>query len=333
MKSFFNNPEKSIHELREAVERNGEIEKNLEEAQYSLRTFFDAVSDSIFVFQKKSLVLANAKAEVLMESVENTETDFLERIRTEGLEAKRTGQSQIRLDSVLGRPLFLKINPGQALEWNGKEALLVSVIDQTPDIDFNKELLEAADEEKHRIGRDLHDGLSQCLASLSYQAKAIALGSGGCPWEADVAEIARESARILSAGAILSHGFDLPITDECSFRLSVEALCRNLREIRKIRTRFECDEVPFLGSHEYSMLSRCLSRISFELAKRGIPEQIEIHLSQNRLLIETVNQIAQDPEDFARTVDTIVGSTGLQVKKTRVRENPHRGLRIRLSFF
>ena len=105
--------------------------------------------------------------------------------------------------------------------------------DVTERIRLQKEILEAADREKERLGRELHDGLCQNLAAIAALNTALArkLGKGRAACAGDVAEIgaqlrlsiryARDLARGLSPENLSSTGMAAALA---SYAANVEAL-------------------------------------------------------------------------------------------------------------
>ena len=150
---------------------------------------FDAVSDAVFLYQAGEIVLQNENGRSLLRSFGDRQS-WLE---TEMY--RKAGQVLRGLPVTLNqthndRERVLVIHSAKALRPEEGNALLVTVVDLSAALEQTATLEKASSEERRRIARDLHDGLSQLLTSLQFQARALALRKNTDPGASSYTRIA-----------------------------------------------------------------------------------------------------------------------------------------------
>jgi PAS domain S-box-containing protein len=96
---------------------------------------------------------------------------------------------------------------------DGERYLYCSSRDMTDQRRLERALLEAASNEQHKLGRDMHDGLGQELAGISLLASAIAssLKKAGRPEAAELEDLACISRQAVANCRAIAHGLS-PVT-------------------------------------------------------------------------------------------------------------------------
>jgi PAS domain S-box-containing protein len=97
--------------------------------------------------------------------------------------------------------------------WNGQRIFVVIIRDLTQKRELEKQMIDIANEERRRIGRELHDGLGQMLTGIRMVAESLArkLKANEIPGAGEVQEIsemirdADEHARAISRGLVEVH--------------------------------------------------------------------------------------------------------------------------------
>ena len=117
-----------------------------------------------------------------------------------------------------------------------------SVGDVPREISLEREILEIADREKQRLGRELHDGLCQSLAGIAALASALSrsLAASAQPGPAEAAdEIVRLLNETIGEARDLAHGHHRPERRRSGGRL--ETLARNVSHTHRISCAFAWD--------------------------------------------------------------------------------------------
>jgi PAS domain S-box-containing protein len=134
------------------------------------------------------------------------------------------------------------------LHWNAsfssqRRVICASARDVTRQERLERELIEAGDREKERLGRELHDGLCQSLAGIAALSATLARKLAGRrdPGAAAAAEItaflqqaigdARDLARGLNAGGLAQMGLVA----------ALEVLAANVEALHPVTCAFDCD--------------------------------------------------------------------------------------------
>jgi signal transduction histidine kinase len=102
---------------------------------------------------------------------------------------------------------------------------------------LEREVLEIAEREKQRLGRELHDGLCQSLAGIAALSSALSrsLAAGGQPGPAAAAdEIVRLLNEAIGEARDLAHGLSLISSNDSGLVGNLETLARNVRCTRRV---------------------------------------------------------------------------------------------------
>ena len=157
------------------------------------------------------------------------------------------------------------------LKWNAlfspeRRVICASARDVTGQERLKRELIEAGDREKARMGRELHDGLCQNLAGIAALSATLArkLAARDDPAAASAAEItallqqtigdARDLARGLNAGGLAQMGL----------AAALEVLAANVEALHPVTCAFSCDRrfprlAPAVEAHLYRIGQEAVS--------------------------------------------------------------------------
>lgn len=157
---------------------------------------------------------------------------------------------------------------------------------------LESEILEISEEEKQRIGRDLHDGLGQMLIGIGLISRNLArkLKADNLPGAEEVYEIsemireADEQARTLAYGLV-----NIELESE-GFSDALKHLCERSKRLFKINCELNLDrcllcENKVTASHVYRIIQEAISnavkhgkahRVKVRLQKSGKYVQLEV---------------------------------------------------------
>ena len=131
------------------------------------------------------------------------------------------------------------------------------------------QLIEAQEQERSRIARDLHDDICQRLALLSMeieQANRASNGSAGAI-RPNLENIGKHCAEIAVDVQSLSHQLHSPTLDYLGVVAAIRAFCRELSKQHQVSIDFTDGNVP---KHLPRDISLCLFRIAQEAVHNAI---------------------------------------------------------------
>lgn len=202
---------------------------------------------------------------------------------------------------------------------------------------LEREILEASERERQRIGRDLHDGLGQRLTALELCAQGLVETVSGlsAPAGQSLRALAKHLREAVAQTRQLSHGL-APVSLEVGGL--VHALLK-LAESTVALTQVQCQLVssdvellpdPSAASHLYRIAQEAVANA----LKHAQPRKIVISLNQKRDRL--VMEISDNGKGFALSTVSSLGM-GLRVMRYRaslfggellVKTSPGRGTRI-----
>jgi signal transduction histidine kinase len=142
----------------------------------------------------------NEEARNLLNAAETGQDRFMKTLHEKGLNTFYGLPEQFTFSIENSDPLVLVIRSCVKLKLEGGEAFLITVVDLSLATRLSKEVEYLSLNERKRISRDLHDGLSQLLSSLSLQAKALSLKYQDGPESENLQEIADRAAKCMVLG-------------------------------------------------------------------------------------------------------------------------------------
>jgi signal transduction histidine kinase len=163
-----------------------------------------------------------------------------------------------------------------------------SLSDKSTEGDFRRqelleqEILEIADREKERLGRELHDGLCQSLAGIAALASALSqsLAASAEPGPAAAAgEIVQLLHEAIGEARGLAHSLGPTALNGGSLRDALEALARSVNRACGISSSFAFDSrCPKLGREREAHLVRIAQEAVRNAITHGLADRIEISL-------------------------------------------------------
>ncbi len=193
------------------------------------------------------------------------------------------------------KPFFCPATPGQGVtywDWSLRpvrdaegrvRGVLLVLVDVTERRRLERDVVEVAEAERRRLGRDLHDGLGQDLAGIAYLAQSLAdrLAQARSP-EAEVArEIAEMVRECSSRTRALARGL-CPVVEEPEGLVhALRDLAETTAEMYDVVCRFECPEPVRLAdttaaTHLYRIAQEAVSNA----ARHGRPRTIVVRLQR-----------------------------------------------------
>lgn len=149
---------------------------------------------------------------------------------------------------------------------------------------LEQEVLRIGDEERQRIGRDLHDRLAQKLTAIAFMGKLLEHKLKGREPDlaAEVAEITRSVNEVLRETRALVRGLLPPLLEEQGLKAALKELADKAEKVFGVKCRFCCRDGPGLLDGLDGMVATNLYYIAQEAVsnavKHGKAENISLSL-------------------------------------------------------
>jgi len=148
--------------------------------------------------------------------------------------------------------------------------------------DMNRRLIESQEQERARIGRELHDDIAQRLALLAIEIGQVQDCSEK-PSEVRklTHELVERTKEISSDIQSLSHELHSSAFELLGFEAGMRSWCREFAERQKLQIAFQSHNVPQLPREISLCLFRILQEALQNAAKHSGAKQIEVKLVEN----------------------------------------------------
>lgn len=178
-------------------------------------------------------------------------------------------------------PMELSVSEAK---WNSNRIFTGVVKDISRRRELEREVLKVSENERQRIGQDLHDGLGQMLTGMGLIAQNVArkLEANGLPGSEDVREIsvmirqADEQARSLARGLV---HVDLETN---GLKVALEKLCKRVEKMFSISCSFNSNDNIIVDEYITSLnLYRIAQEAINNAVKHGKAFNIDVRLERN----------------------------------------------------
>lgn len=173
------------------------------------------------------------------------------------------------------------------LRWNARfvpvsQRIFASARDVTYQKRLEREILEIADQEKERLGRELHDGLCQTLAGIAALSSTLAIGLERGSESAASAD-AREISTLLNEAIVetrnLAHSLGPLVLHAVGLKAMLQTLALNIHDRFGVSCTLECNWPMGRLSHDAeSHLYRIAQEAVNNAVVHGRAQLIEISL-------------------------------------------------------
>jgi PAS domain S-box-containing protein len=145
--------------------------------------------------------------------------------------------------------------------------------------DMNRKLIESQEQERARIGRELHDDIAQRLALLAIEIDQVQECSEKPSKVRNRArELVQRTKEISSDIQSLSHELHSSAFELLGFEAGMRSWCREFAERQKLQIAFQSHNVPQLPREISLCLFRILQEALQNAAKHSGAKQIEVKL-------------------------------------------------------
>ena len=179
-------------------------------------------------------------------------------------------------------------------------------------------VLEAADQERVRLGQEMHDGLCQHLGGLRLLTRAVRSSTSEEATRKSLDMIAELAERSLKMTRSFSHGLYPGEVKAMNLATAIERLGSEAAEVDIFKFSFDTsiDNTPPLDDDAAMQLYRIAQEALSNAARHGRPGHISIELgcTSSRLWLS----IQDDGVGMSTTMDTLAGA-GLSSMRARAR--------------
>jgi PAS domain S-box-containing protein len=181
-------------------------------------------------------------------------------------------------------------------------------------------LLHAHEEERARLARALHDGLSQNLALLSIEMEMFGqrLPETARQINERLEGFSKEAKRLSAEVHGISHGLHPAKLTQLGLTVALRSFCREVERAHDIEVRFEARDVPRELPPEAAL---CLYRVAQEAIQNVVKHSgskratVELETTGNRICL----LVTDDGKGFETGAERGSGSLGLVSMQERVR--------------
>ncbi len=186
--------------------------------------------------------------------------------------------------------------------------------------DLSKRLINAQEEERKRIARELHDDLNQRMALISIELEQIAQKSFGdmVGLPSRLSNLKRQVAEISNEIHRMSYELHPSKLDHLGLAPALRSFCFDVQRTRGLRVDFRTGSLPGTLPQDVTL---CLFRVAQEslqnAAKHSGAESVEVHLAYIDNTVELT--VTDKGRGFKTTKEQMTKGLGLTSMRERVR--------------
>lgn len=275
---------------------------------------FNRAAVKMFGYEKKEIIGKNIQEIIPSFHRKNLDV-FMNRYNWQ-METIKKGESiDMQGKRKDGSVFFMNMSVSD-VPWNRKRMLLGIIRDLTQKRELEKQMIHIANEERRRIGRELHDGLGQMLTGIRMVAESLArkLKANEIPGAGEVLEIAEmvkeadEHTRALSRGLVEVHLVEKGLSN------ALENLAERIPKIFGVNCKFTEEGEINVENHTMALhIYRIVQEAVTNAVRHADAENIYIRLQKNN---HTTITIEDDGTGF-KPEDLSENGSGLQIMKYR----------------
>jgi PAS domain S-box-containing protein len=190
---------------------------------------------------------------------------------------------------------------------------------------LQERLLRLQDEERRRLGRELHDSVGQLLAAARMALDPLAAGGGKRNWEEQIAECDEILGQAIREVRTMSYLFYPPMLEELGLKSAVESYLEGFRQRSGIKIDFEADpDFGRLSNETELVLFRVLqeSLTNVHRHSESPTAQVRLRIYDQAAVLEVSDQGKGAPAALLQFRNDAIGALGVGLRgmNERVRQ-------------
>lgn len=154
---------------------------------------------------------------------------------------------------------------------------------------LENEILNIAEDERRRIGQELHDGLGQMLSAIGLISRNLArkLKANELPGAEEVEEISKMIKEADEQARNMAHGLTYIILENNGLKIAVKQLCEHLQRYTEVSCEFNCTEnIEITGRNASLHLYRIVQEALSNAIEHGQATTVLVNLSKKNNYLE-----------------------------------------------
>ncbi|MDX1586629.1 MAG: PAS domain S-box protein [Balneolaceae bacterium] len=243
---------------------------------------FNKSAEEMFGYTEEELIGKNIKVLMPTPHRENHDQYISNYLRTG--EKKIIGtEHEVRGKKKDGTTFPIELSVSE-VNWENHKIFTGLIKDLSEKRDLEREIIQISEEEKRRIGQDLHDGLGQMLTGIGLMSQNLAqkMEANGIPGASELKEITEMIREADNYARTLSHSLTPVEVESGSLTISLEQLCRRAQKLFDIDCTFsEEGDVDVDNQTAAIHLYRIAQEAISNAVKHGKAKNVQVSL-QNR---------------------------------------------------
>ncbi|WP_372906359.1 PAS domain S-box protein [Rhodohalobacter sp.] len=313
-----------------------QTKEKLKEVKALSQNVFESSTDAIITFDKDGSILSSNRALRDLFSYKKSEleeqslnflllTQFNEDDEDKllgldlSVDKNLTGESkEMRGRNKNGELFPIEITVSR-VAWRNKKIFTGIIRDLTARRNLERRIIESGQEERRKIGSDLHDGLGQMLTGTRMLTENLAkkLKIEGSKAAEDVEEIAMMIREADEFARTLARGMVQVDIEKKGLSVAIQELCEQTKKLTGVSCEFHDFEDAEVYDHNLALhLYRITQEAINNAIRHGKPDNVKVRLSNNER--HTALYIVDDGTGFSEEKIPNEGS-GIEIMKYRAR--------------
>lgn len=182
---------------------------------------------------------------------------------------------------------------------------------------LNQQVVNAQEEERRRVSRELHDEAGQALTALKITLDLMRLSAENEEMAQQLREAVAMTDQTMEQIRLLAHALRPPVLDTFGLNASLEGLCSDFARRTQLTVQYSGTELPPLSDPVTISFYRFLQEALTNIAKHAAAQNIEVTLAYANLTQQVCLTVADDGKGITTTetleeMSSGVGLTGMQ---------------------
>ncbi len=252
---------------------------------------FNKAAEEMFGYKEEELLGKNVKVLMPSPHKENHDQYMSNYLQTGEKKIIGTGR-EVRGEKKDGSTFPIELAVSE-VNWDHKKIFTGLIKDLSEKRILEREIIQISEEEKRRIGQDLHDGLGQMLTGIGLMSQNLAkkMEANGIPGASELKEITSMIKEADNYARTLSHSLTPVELESGGLKVSLEQLCKRAQKLFDIDCVLSDDGYEEMESQTAAIhLYRIAQEAISNAVKHGKADKVWVRLDKQdnkmRLVVE-----------------------------------------------